>query len=131
MHSTLTGAAELGHLQQHVLHKLLLCSEPDCGTSQGLGKFILVRRLQCHCPGMVSLCSLCAARLSDLVAFFRHSALASLQKPLHTLLTLLLSSPLIKIKLYMMHTAYFAVKATCFPLLLSGAFDAGAIYLAC
>lgn len=61
--------------------------------------------------------------------FFRHSALTSLQKAVHTLLTRLLSSPLIKIKLYLMHAAFFAAKTTCFPVLLSGAFVTEAIYL--
>lgn len=79
---------------------------------------------------MVSLCLPLTCR-SDLVAFFRHSALTSLQKAVHTLLTPLLSSPLIKIKLYLMHTAYFAAKATCFPIPLSGAFVAEAMYLVC
>lgn len=80
-------------------------------------------------PSTASLCSPSTC-LSELVAFFRHSALTSLQKAAHAL-TLLLSCPLIKTKLYLMHTAYFTAKATCFPALLSGAFVAEAIYLSC
>lgn len=95
----------------------------------GAGESLLALRVQRHCPGMVTFRSPCMC-LSDLVVFFRRSALTSLQKAVHTLSTLLLSSPLIKTKLYLMHTAYFAVKATCFPILLSGAIAAEAISLA-
>lgn len=119
------GTQQSEAAEASLLHKLLFCCDPDHGIAQGSGISPgILFTTPLPCPDMLSLGSPCTG-LSDLIAFSRNSGLASPQKAVHTLLTMLLSCPPIKIKLYLMHTTYFAVKETSFPNLLSEA-----IYLA-
>lgn len=69
------------------------------------------------------------AHLSPSVLFFMQSVLAALQKEVHTLLTWLLSSPLIKIKLQPMHAAYFAATKQPAFLLCETSIRSNCIYL--